>query len=314
MASRTVKSAAGESVEIVPDEEWIATTGAERQSLRQWAGGVKPWVFRALWEHGEFISENGRAPAAMWGWLKEQFSDLELPAATRVMATFRNPVNAPSIEASINGKRTFNIRLVALPETWHNKLVQDIVEVKPRSNGDTQEAIDAEIRIGLAPAPKPNGAADTETLAELDAATWTDADWDALKLDAPTVYEEPAPLEFQVANQVAMSLLTTVVEIISSGKVDTAGQQRLQGEIDAMQQTLGARLDDLTRLRKQLREAGDLISSLKVERDGLRTRLRQTEHNLHEALKGETAQAVNAEIQKRVDAIMRQPPASPKVD
>ena len=51
MASKTVKSPAGETIELVPDDEWIDTTGAEPNSLRLWVGGVKQWVFRALWEH-----------------------------------------------------------------------------------------------------------------------------------------------------------------------------------------------------------------------------------------------------------------------
>lgn len=307
MASKTVKSPAGETIELVPDDEWIDATGAEPNSLRQWNGSVKQWVFRALWEHGEFTSESGRAPAAMWVWLNEQFPGIELPAANRVMATFRNPINAAAVDFQVNGKRTFHIKLVALPEHWHGRLLQDI------GNGHAQEAIAA---AGYGDATDAimdlvnggNGAApaNVETVDE----GFTDADWDALKLDAPTIYEEPPPLDFQIANQVAMSLLTTVVEIISSGKVDTTATQRLQGEVEAMQATLGERLEDLARLRKQLREAGDQIVALRHERDGLRTRLRQTEHNLNEALKGETAQAVNSEIQKRVDQIMRMPPAS----
>jgi len=253
----------------------------------------------------------------MWVWLHEQFPRIELPAATRVMATFRNPVNAAAVDFQVNGKRTFHIKLVALPEHWHMKLLQDTENI-PSTNGQVapQTAQEAIAAAGYGDATDAimdlvnggNGAApaNVETVDE----GFTDADWDALKLDAPTIYEEPPPLDFQIANQVAMSLLTTVVEIISSGKVDTTATQRLQGEVEAMQATLGERLEDLARLRKQLREAGDQIVALRHERDGLRTRLRQTEHNLNEALKGETAQAVNSEIQKRVDQIMRMPPAS----
>jgi regulator of replication initiation timing len=61
-------------------------------------------------------------------------------------------------------------------------------------------------------------------------------------------------------------------------------------------------------MRKQLRQTGEELAAVKLERDGLRQRLRQTEANLNSALKGESAHAVTTEVMKRVDRIMRETP------
>jgi hypothetical protein len=201
-----------------------------------------------------------------------------------------------AFERDTNGKRTFRIGLAALPRTWHEKLMQDIRE-KPGTNGSQPEPEEPE-----APQPEP--------VAE-PVGAMTETDWESIKLDAPTIFEEPPPLEIHIAHQVAMSMLTAVVEIISAGTADTsklAGAQRIQQDLQQVQELLHQRLQENQRLRNQVREAGDLITALRTERDGLRSRLRMTESNLKEVLKGETAQAVNHEINKRVDQIMRTTP------
>ena len=318
--SRTVKSPAGEPIQITTDEDWVEAVGAEVHSLRQWAGGSKPFILRALWEHGEFTDKSGRVGVAVQHYIRDHFPHADIPdKPASIMATFRNPVNYPAVISKMNGKRTFSLKLVAMPETWHRKLLQDIGPGKPGSNGDqAQEAPEA--------IPEPSQG-DREAAAlmekvilpqpdEAQVTNWTDSDWEALQLDAPTVYEEPPPLEIHIANQVALSLLTTVVEIISSGSADTSqlgSARKLAQELETSQHLLSQRLMENDKLRRQLREAGDSITALRTERDGLRTRLRMTEHNLTEVLKGETAQAVNSEIQKRVDQFMRTPP-TPKGD
>ena len=300
--SRTVKSPAGESIQILPDDDWVDAVGAEPRSLQQWGGGSKPYVFRALWEHGEFTNSSGRVGSEVQTYIQDNYPDAQLPVKpAAVMALFRNPVNLPAVISQMNGKRTFSLKLVAMPETWHRKLMQDIGPGKPGSNGDHAQEVPEAI-------PEPSQEVEWTTSERTE---WTDADWEALQLDAPIVYEEPPPLEVHIASQVAMSLLTTVVEIISAGTADTTqltGSKRLTQDLETAQHLLSQRLSENDKLRRQLREAGDSITALRHERDGLRTRLRMTEHNLTEALKGETAQAVNSEIQKRVDQFMRTTP------
>jgi hypothetical protein len=218
-------------------------------------------------------------------------------------------VNAPAFDRELNGKRTNSIQLVALPEMWHRKLLADIGPGKPSSNGDRVAADSPQVPQEATELP---GGTDVTT----GAAGFTDEDWQAVQLDAPTVFEVAPPMEIQMAHQVAMAMLTSVVEIISAGTADTSslsGSQRLQAQLTESQHLLSQRLMENDKLRRQLREAGDMINALRTERDGLRSRLRMTEHNLTEVLKGETAQAVNAEITKRVDQIMRQAPG-PKGD
>ena len=307
MASRTVKSPAGETIQITGDDDWIEATGAGPHALRQWQGlkGGKALVIRALWEHGEFTHPSGRVSSEVVKYMNDNYPGGYQGGQSNIMSLWQNPVNYPAVIANTSGKRTYALKLTALPEIWHRKLMEDIGPGKPAPNGDraTGEA------QWLGPQPE-----SVKVPVETTADTFTDADWADLQLDAPTVYEEPPPLELHVASQVAMSLLTTVVEIISAGNADTtalSGSRRLQEEFQQAQHLLSQRLMENDKLRRQLREAGDAITALRQERDGLRTRLRMTEHNLTEVLKGETAQVVNSEIRKRVDQIMRTTP-SPK--
>ena len=314
MTSETVTSPVGDRIEIVSNEDWVKVTDTPEHGLRQWYVGRKPWVIRALWEHGEFTNSSGRATLDLYTYMAEHY---EMPGQSdnskSVTSLLAHPMNAPAFERATNGKRTHAIKLVALPEIWYRKLMQDIAD-SPNRNGD-QAAAEAVAALVLPEAPEtaPQAPVVDKTQQEAPQAPWTDDDWSQLQLDAPTIYEEPPPLEIHIANQVALSLLTTVVEIISSGSADTTqltGATRLTQELEQSQHLLSQRLMENDKLRRQLREAGDAITALRTERDGLRTRLRMTEHNLTEVLKGETAQAVNSEIQKRVDQFMRTAPTA----
>ena len=295
--SKVVKSPAGESIEIVNDDDWLTLTGATTDfGLRIWNGqkggpSEKAVVIRALWEHGSFTDpKSGRAPKLVADYVFSTSG--QRMAATNIANSFRDPLNAPAVERDIKGKRTYSIKLVALPDTWYRKLLADIPEpeAEPEPEPETE--------------PEPissNGVAEE----------FTEAEWDAVQLDAPTVYDSPPSLELQIANQVAMSLLTTVVEIISAGSADVSKlsvSRKMAADLDAMQILLNQRLEENTKLRKQIREAVEQVNVLRYERDGLRTRLRATEHNLTQVLKGETAQAVNSEIHKHIDQIMRTTP------
>lgn len=309
MIHKTTTSPAGDTISILSDDEWVKKTGSESyRSIMQWNGSTKPYIVRALWEHGEFTNKSGQAIREMYEYIMQEYKPANVSAMNAVSTLLKAPQNAPAFERELNAKRTFSVKLVAMPESWHRKLMDDIGPGQPSTNGDQADI------------PEPSqGDRDAAELMEKvifpQEGELTETDWDALKLDAPTVFDEPPPLEIHIAHQVAMSMLTAVVEIISSGTADTsqlAGSKRLQDDMQQVQSLLGQRLEENQRLRMQVREAGDMINALKVERDGLRTRLRMTEHNLKEALRGETAQAVNAEIHRRVDQIMRTAPTTSK--
>lgn len=62
------------------------------------------------------------------------------------------------------------------------------------------------------------------------------------------------------------------------------------------------------RLRRELRETGEELAAVKAERDGLRQRVRLLEHNVSSAINDDRERAIEAEVHRRVDRIMRERP------
>lgn len=279
MTSKTVVSPAGESIEIVSNEDWIATVGVPINALSIWTQG-KPYVIRELYDNGGISDTSGFAMTMLVDRINKRYPKLKKPVTgTAANSMMTNPTNAPAFERSIKGKRTYEVKLVALPQAWYDKLEQ----AKP-STPEPPPVIE--------PAPP-----EVEALLEQPVSV--------------NGYEPPAPIiDVDIASQVAMSLLTTVVEIISAGSPETTNAtiRALRNEVDSGQALLAKRLEENERLRNRMREASDELQAVKHERDGLRQRLRNTEANLTAALKGESAHAINAEVHKRLDQIMRTTP------
>lgn len=301
MMATKVKSAAGNEIEVLSDDEWLELTGGTIQALRMWTR-TKPVVVRYLWEHGGVSDEKGGATGVLFDGIREAYPDAQLgkhpTAVTMLMA---DDFNAPAFDRKVNGKRTYAIDLVAMPETWLRKLEYDL---EHRKNGHHPQPI--EEPVAAEPIEEPPAAVNGHTPTDDEINELLDS----IQTDAPTVFETSPPIDLEVASQVAMSLLTTVVEIISAGTptvVDTKVRQ-LQSDLETVASRLAQRLEENERMRRQLREVGDEVRALRQERDGLRSRLRATETNLQAALKGETSQAVTAEINKRIDQFMRVAP------
>lgn len=298
MASRTVTSPAGDSIEIVSDNDWVETAGVNSKSLKDW-GGTKRVVIRELWERGSVHEPQGRAGAVLYERVCERFPDDITFNVKNLAHTMNVGVNAPAFEREIRGKRCFSIGLAALPESWYRKLTNDIGE-----------------RVTYSAIPVNGAKANLEPLPPDPFETiYTDnrETLEAFERGESIPIEEPSPvIEVEIASQVAMELLTAVVEIISTGSGANGELIQLRKSYEHSQATLSERLTENERLRRQLRETGDELHSVKSERDGLRTRLRQTEANLSAALKGETAAAVTGEVMKRVDRIMRTAPETKK--
>jgi regulator of replication initiation timing len=313
MATKTlVETPAGESIEVLDDRQWLELTGADEGSLRQFSPlNRKIWVLRALFEHGEFTSQSGRATGILDEWCATNYPNYpgESRAVSSVTMLFAGDMMVPVAEREIRGKRCFSIKLLALPRSWFMKMSKLIAEQPLGPTPDQTEAIAAEQRIDV-PVEQP---------VEESGETITDQDIQQLLdsvpgVDAPTIFEEMPPLELSIATQVAMSLLTTVVEIITagSGAVMDDKMRKLQTDFREVSERLSQRLTENDSLSRQLRTAGDEIRALRHERDGLRSRLRATEANLTAALKGDAINAINGEIQRRVDSIMRVAPTSDK--
>lgn len=296
MTNRTVESPTGETVEIVPDDDWMAVTGDTIQSLRSW-NGMKRYAIRELWERGSVHDPKGRATPLLQDAVREHFPELEMSFGSGFSTLMgQYPL---VFKRDVKAKRCYSIELAALPERWYEKLIADIGAFPAVAlNGHSPEAIEQPPAV-IEPEQPPAAIEPVPT----DIADILDDD------------SGPA-IEVEIASQVAMELLTKVVEIISAGSsagLSDANMRRLTSDLELVTNRLGQRTEEIERMRKQVRAMGDEVSALKMERDGLRQRLRQTEQNLTAALKGESAGAVTTEIMKRVDRIMRETPR-PKGD
>jgi hypothetical protein len=270
--------------------------------------------------------------------MRETFGDDAITTNPGAFSTFaRDPNNAAAFENVTISKRTYQIKLVAMPQSWYDKMQDDEAEREKAKRAADREAdrkrlaqleqerdaekADREAAELVARAVMPLTDADiaTESLIAAESMNGTDTAHDAefddimrdMQLDAPTTYDMEPPLEIAIASQVAMSMLTTVVEIISAGTGAAVDEkvQSLTGDLNDALAKLSTRLEENDRYRRQLRQAGDEIQALRYERDGLRSRLRATEANLTAALKGDAVQAINGEIQRRVESIMRVAPS-----
>jgi hypothetical protein len=307
MASRFVKSPAGERIEIVSDDDWMALTETDEYSLRSWNQGKKRFIIRELWERGTVTNKSGRASKELFDSMVENFPDMEHTGFQSMSTLMAHPVNAPAFKRSTNGKRTHEITLIALPETWYRKLMDDINHDAYFANGPT-ETIDEPVPELVDEMPVDQG---DQEAAELVAAQIlppepvdrTTDDFDDSPLTAPT-------LELEVASQVAMALLTQVVEIISTGSPEATDMRirKLEADYADVSHKLSLRLNENDVLRRQIREVQDTNQAIRHERDGLRGRVRSLEANLQAALKGDAAAAVNGLVQKKIDEIMRAQP------
>lgn len=324
MSSRTVESPAGERIEIVSDEDWILTSGMSPKGLRMWNAGAKRFVIRELWERGSVENKSGRATGELHQAALEHFPDMPETGPTSLTTLMNDSGNSAAFARKTNGKRTYEIALVAMPDLWYQKLMWDI-EMDSRKqalNGHSADVDAAEAVAELVMPPTNGGQLGSELVDQLARSTEPDepeafiptVDRSTDEFDDSLMVDVSPPLEIDIASQVAMSLLTTVVEIISAGSPEAMDQRvaALHGDLLEVQQRLAQRLDENQRLRRQLSETGDQVQALKHERDGLRTRVRQLEANLNSALKGDALTAVNGIIQKKVSELMREP-ASRKV-
>ena len=305
--TRTVTSAAGESVTIYRDEDWAEMTGASLTSVRK-PHRTKLGLVRALWHQGTVTNSSGRATLTLHP-VAQQYGYNGSPIA--ITSAMSDTLNAPAFDRQTNGKRTFSLSLAALPETWLMRMHEldaldpdpepDEPEPEPEpipepSQGDRDAAVLMESVL------LPESMREPELVVELPQYT------------PPPELEQPSPY-LEVAPQVAMALLTQVVEIISAGSPEQtdARVRKLTQEVAEIADKLARRLQENDSMRRQLRTLGEELNAVKYERDGLRSRLRQTEHNLKVALKSDVMQQVNERVHRELEKVMRVvPSASPR--
>lgn len=284
---RTVTSPGGDDIQVLPDSAFT-----ERAAISMmWASRLP--VLAALWTHGEFTDEiSGRATRKVQE-VATEFGYRGQPSALNAMVT--HPSLARCITRRMNGKRCYSVKLVALPQTWLDRLV-DQFPVPPQADLPTEHD-----RI------ERSQATTDVTSALLNGSAVND--------DFMVGYEEPwepAPMELNIAGVVAMQMLTRVVEIISTGTAPSHGEAqelaRLQTDLREVEHRLHLRLEENSSLRRKLSLAGDELSAVKLERDGLRQRLRIAEHNLQVAGSADVQRQVTEQVRQELAKIMTAKP------
>ena len=306
MKRKPVTSPAGERVDICPDQDWADATGATLQAVQR-PMITKLHLIRALWHHGTITNESGRATGLLHP-LAQEMGYKGSPIAITGMLS--DPLNAPAFERQTNGKRTYAIKLVALPQKWYERLLELEAESQPAPEPEpVPEPIpepsegDREAAELVAQQVMPGGLVEPVVTSEPD------------EPEVFIPYEpepQPEPSYLEVAPQVAMALLTQVVEIISAGTPDAGKVRRLETDLADAADKLSRRLSENESLRKQVRSLGEDIKALKHERDGLRSRLRITEHNLEQATNADTERFIRQRVQQELDKLMRIAPGSHK--
>lgn len=319
MSSKSVTSPANEPIEIVDDDDWLQTvdqTNNHTLTLTQ----ARKAILGALWTHGTFQDKSGLASAP----LHECASALGYKGSSgAINSVMGDSAMIPAVEREIRGKRTFTVRLVALPRKWHDYLVAEF----PASNGNKPREAATE---AVEPSPEP----ESVPPASITTAEWLEANQPpipvsdvngtatpaATDLDGSVILPPPdqSPaledweteltdhVDLSIASTVAMALLTQVVEIISTGNPAANNDtiKRMERDLGEVSQRLADRLGDNDRLRRTIREMTDEIMALRDERDGLRRRLRQAESNLAKATSQDTQRFINERVQQELAKVM----------
>lgn len=298
MIQRTAITPAGEEIELLADSDVRALLSVEGEPVQR-VGMMLTWsdlrrhMLGALFYGGAVHDQSGRASTK----LLDQAIERGLSADTSRFA-MTNALSSPAVALCVardnrgRARRTFSMWLTALPESWYLKLLaeapsDDVVDDDPPT-----------------PSELVDGGTSTMGAAELDD--------DSAVVVEPVVPElEPAPrpvLEVEIANSVATAMLTQVVEIIAAGTSDSHLLPLLRSQIVGLEDRLGQQVGYVDKLRRQLRDAGDEISALRMERDGLRQRARTAEYNLSVATGADAQRIIDAEVRRQLDRIMRQAP------
>lgn len=284
-------SPVGETIEVLDDRSFIRRLGAQPGR----AGGQflklnanRSAALKALWFEGRIESSSGLAIRVLYDRARKHGSP-------RSMSALSNAVGQRSLagclDINVGVKRTYSIQLVRLPRRWAVELGLRNTIIMGRSATTPPvepEVIAASTDLGL-------------------------AGGEGVQLDVsmPVQLESLTPVELEMTNAVATALLTQVVEIISTGNGGAATLSRLQLDFQTVEERLAQQVGYVGQLRKQLREVGDELHAVKIERDGLRQRLRSTEHNLKVATSKQAQRMINDEAQRQIDRVMRQTPIGP---
>jgi len=284
-------------------------------------------MLTTLWRRGAVVDRDGFATTILANMARTLAGEpIDHPTAV---------LTAPSmkvcVERKTHGKRTKEVRLVALPECWLPTISrgdrQRIAQIEqgriklnavlnghhPAAEAYTEPPDDGVTAITPSGSEcVEGGPPDDESMTSSGPPSSPPANQSAPPPEAIDLTEVGAPstppLAVEVAEAVAGALLAQVAAIITQGNAQAPANDRLRSELSTLTERLGTQVDYVDKLRRDLRASTDQIAALKVERDGLRQRLRDTEHNLRVATSADTQRIIDAEVHRQLDKVMRQAP------
>jgi len=330
MTDRTVTSPAGEDILVLPNDDFATLAGFDaRRTFEQNASQtpMRMAMLTTLWRRGAVVDRDGFATTILANMARTLAGEpIDHPTAV---------LTAPSmkvcVERKTHGKRTKEVRLVALPECWLPTISrgdrQRIAQIEqgriklnavlnghhPAAEAYTEPPDDGVTAITPSGSEcVEGGPPDDESMTSSGPPSSPPANQSAPPPEAIDLTEVGAPstppLAVEVAEAVAGALLAQVAAIITQGNAQAPANDRLRSELSTLTERLGTQVDYVDKLRRDLRASTDQIAALKVERDGLRQRLRDTEHNLRVATSADTQRIIDAEVHRQLDKVMRQAP------
>lgn len=295
MSDRTVTSPVGDTILLLADDELAELAGLDATNAHSMGQVLQQTPDRmallgALWRHGPVIDrQSGRATAKL---VELAGGGIKNPTAILTAA----PVS-PIVERKCNGKRTYEIRLAALPERWLRAIESAHPAAAMRAEPPDDDRLAADVGSERMEGEPPDD----------EAATAPSGSPSPLLATVTDLPERAAPLV--AADAVATALLAQVAAIISRGTDEAPVANRLRDDLVTLSDRLATQVEYVEKLRRDLRGSGDTITALKAERDGLRQRLRDAEHNLKVATSVDTQRVIDAEVHRQMERMMRQAPA-----
>lgn len=124
MPNPIVTSPAGDEIELIPRKQWAAitnTAGAGPLSQQLRLSDDRRALALALWHHGAFTDPSGMATRLLAEEATKHKGEEITPNLTMMLAS---PVLGRCVERELKppAKKTYGIKLVALPQTWFDEL------------------------------------------------------------------------------------------------------------------------------------------------------------------------------------------------
>jgi hypothetical protein len=272
----TITSPAGDLIEVVDDADFMEVFDTNEIDLRIWE--PKRPIFAALWYEGAVVDrKSGLAARKLW----ERAGRYGYPSkASAIVSVMNSPMMRSCLEREVNVKRTYSIKLVRLPASYVERLKRTKAKAPPRPK-EEEEVVEP----GLGPEPEPEQAAMQGNTA----------------ISPPTVEPVPELIE-DAAAAVARELLAEVVRIV------TKRPEPL--EAPELKERLSNALTHGEKMRRDLRETGEELAAVKLERDSLRQKLRLSEANLQKAIGTSGREFILAEVNRQVRNIMEAKPTA----